>query len=240
MKETTIVTGGSHGIGRAIVERLAEEGQFVVNLDRVAPVDGTAGRHYQVDLLDPKATAETLQTVCAEYAVTRLVNNVGMVNPAAVEDVTVEDLERTISLNLRCPLQCVQAVLPAMTAAQFGRIVNISSRASLGRECRTSYAATKGGINTITRTWALEVASRGITVNAVAPGVIDTDLHRAASDPGDPITQKMKGSIALGRLGEPEEVAQAVAFFLDRRSSYITGQLLFACGGLSIGGIVAV
>ncbi|MBV9219971.1 MAG: SDR family oxidoreductase, partial [Methylobacteriaceae bacterium] len=114
-------------------------------------------------------------------------------------------------------------------------IVSISSRAVLGKELRTSYSASKAAIHGLTRTWALELARDGITVNAVAPGTIDTSLFHEANPPDDPRTQAIFKAIPVGRIGTPTDVAHAVSFFLDERSSFITGQALFVCGGLTVG-----
>jgi NAD(P)-dependent dehydrogenase (short-subunit alcohol dehydrogenase family) len=140
-----------------------------------------------------------------------------------------------MALNARAALQCLQAVLPAMRAQRFGRVVSISSRVTLGKLKRTAYAASKGAINAMTRTWALELAADGITVNAVSPGTIATSAFFANNPPGDPQTQAIFAAIPAGRAGTPEDVAHAVSFFLDRRSSFVTGQVLQVCGGLTVG-----
>jgi len=122
-----------------------------------------------------------------------------------------------------------------MRANKFGRIVNIGSRAGLGKSGRTGYGGTKAGLAGMTRTWALETATQGITVNAIAPGPIETELFTASNHPDAPQTIKIRESVPLGRFGTPEEVAHAVYMLIDPRAGYITGQLIYVCGGLSVG-----
>ena len=122
-----------------------------------------------------------------------------------------------------------------MKDAKNGRIVSVSSRAALGKELRTAYSASKAGIHGMTRTWALELGEFNITVNAVAPGPIDTKLFRQVNPAGSPKTQKIIEGVPMKRLGTPDDIAHAVAFFLDERSSFITGQVLYACGGITVG-----
>ncbi len=122
-----------------------------------------------------------------------------------------------------------------MKSRRFGRIVNISSRAALGKELRTAYAATKAGLHGITRTWALELAKHGITVNAIGPGPIATELFMHANPPGSLRTKAIVDSVPVGRLGTPADVANAVAFFADARSGFVTGQVLYVCGGMTCG-----
>ena len=129
----------------------------------------------------------------------------------------------------------MQGVLPAMRAAKYGRIVNISSRAMLGKEGRTVYGGTKAGLVGMTRTWALETATQGITVNAVGPGPIGTDFFLDSNPVDLPQTKKIMASIPVGRFGTPEEVAHAICMLLDPKAGFITGQLLYVCGGLSVG-----
>lgn len=233
---TALVTAASRGIGRGIARRLAADGYMVLTLDREAPAELLPREVYlEVDLSDGKATGAALAELVDRHAPTRLVNNAGLVRPGALEDVTVEDLEAVVSLNLRCAIQCAQAVLPAMKAAGLGRIVNISSRAALGKELRTAYAATKAGLIGMTKTWALELATHGITVNAIGPGPIGTELFHAANPPDSPKTRAIIEGVPVKRLGTPEDIAHAAAFLLDERAGFVTGQVVYVCGGMTVG-----
>ncbi len=235
-KSTALVTGASEGIGRAVAERLAADGLRVVTLDQKRPASPAEGEVFiEVDLADAKATAKALARISSQYAVSVLVNNVGTVRPAALEAASLEDLDAAVSLNLRCAIQCAQAVVPGMKSRRFGRIVSISSRAALGKELRTVYAATKAGLLGITRTWALELGRDGITVNAIGPGPIATDLFKRANPPDSPRTRAIIDSVPVGRLGTPADIAHAVAYFADARSGYVTGQVLYVCGGMTCG-----
>ena len=226
--ERVLITGGASGIGAATVARCVADGYEPVVIDRL-------GGGIQADLSEPGATAAALEQALQDGPITRLVNNVGIVCPAGVEEQSLDELERAWSLNIRCTMQCVQALLPSMTACGFGRIVNMSSRAALGKELRTAYAATKAGLLGMTRVWALELGRHGITVNAIGPGPIRTELFDRANPPDSPRTRAIVESVPVKRVGTPEDVAQAVSFFLDRRSGFITGQTLYVCGGMTVG-----
>ncbi len=230
-----LVTGGSRGIGAAVVARLAARGLDCLNLDRDAPTERSAARFIKVDLTDAKATAAILAEVTAAHDVLWLVNNAGMVAPASLEDVKLDDFERVVNLNLRALIQCTQAVLPAMKAAHFGRVVSISSRAAQGKELRTVYAATKAGVLGMTRTWSLELGQHGITVNAVGPGPIATELFKAVNPADSPRTKAIINGVPVKRLGTPDDVAHAVEFFLSDAASFVTGQTLYVCGGMTVG-----
>ncbi|CAG4921698.1 unnamed protein product [Acidocella sp. C78] len=227
-KERVLVTGGGAGIGAATAARCRDEGYEVVVIDRVG--DGIVA-----DLSDPAATEAALAEALRGGPITRLVNNVGTVRPAPVEAQTVADLDAVVSLNLRCSLQCVQALLPGMKAAGFGRIVNIASRAALGKEDRTAYAATKAGLIGMAKVWALELGRFGITANAVGPGPIRTELFDRANPPDDPRTAAIIEAIPVRRVGTPADVAHAIAYLLDQRSGFVTGQVLYVCGGMTVG-----
>jgi 3-oxoacyl-[acyl-carrier protein] reductase len=236
MTDSVLVTAASNGIGRAIAARLAQDGYAVVNLDRERPQALLPRETYlAVDLSDPQAAAHALEEVVAGHAPTRLVNNAGTVRPGALENVTFEDLQLVVALNLRCSIQCAQALLPAMKAARFGRIVNISSRAALGKELRTVYSATKAGLHGMTRTWALELAAEGITVNAIGPGPIATALFHRVNPADSPRTKAIIEGVPVKRLGTPDDIAHAAAYFLDARAGFVTGQVLYVCGGMTVG-----
>ncbi len=230
-----LVTGGAAGIGRAVAERLTEDGYRCVVIDRTKPEGGFSGEFIEGDLSAPDATAAALASALESGPITRLVNNVGTVRPASVEEATLADLEAVVSLNLRCALQCTQALLPGMKEAGFGRIVNMASRAALGKELRTAYAATKAGLIGMAKVWALELGEHGITANAVGPGPIRTELFDRANPHNSPRTRAIIEAVPVRRLGMPEDVANAVAFLLDARSGFVTGQVLYVCGGMTVG-----
>ncbi|MEV0469910.1 SDR family oxidoreductase [Streptomyces prunicolor] len=230
--ERLLVTGGASGIGRAIVEEGLSLGWNVVVIDRDrAP----AGQSVTADLSDPDATADALAEVLATGPVTRLVNNVGAVFPQRLEETTLAEVDAAHALNLRCAVQCTQAVLPGMKAAGFGRVVNMSSRAALGKELRTAYAASKAALIGLTRVWALELGEHGITVNAIGPGPIATELFNRANPADAPRTKAIVRSVPVQRVGTPEDVAHAACFFLSGRAGFVTGQTLYVCGGMTVG-----
>lgn len=232
MPERLLVTGGAQGIGRAIAELGVSRGWDVVVIDRdAAPV----GHGITADLADPTVTGAALTEALAGGPITRLVNNVGAVFPAALEDQTLAEVDAAFGLNLRCAVQCTQALLPGMKETGFGRVVNVASRAALGKELRTAYAASKAGLVGATRVWALELGPHGITVNALGPGPIATELFNRANPPGDPRTRAIIESVPVKRVGTPEDVAHAAGFFLDEHAGFVTGQVLYVCGGLTVG-----
>jgi 3-oxoacyl-[acyl-carrier protein] reductase len=234
-RAAALVTGGSRGIGAAIIARLTRRGIRCISLDREPPSAPNGARHVSVDLIDRAATAQALREIAAEHDILWLVNNAGIVAPAAIDDVQFADLDRVVAVNLAASIQCTQAVLPAMRQARFGRIVNISSRAALGKELRSVYAATKAGLLGLTRTLALELGPQGITVNAIGPGPIETELFRSANPPDSPRTQAIIDAIPLRRMGQPDDIAHAADFFLSDDASFVTGQTLYVCGGLTSG-----
>lgn len=225
-----LVTGGASGIGRAVAERCRADGYEAVVIDLEATPGGI-----RADLSDPGETADALALALRGGPITRLVNNVGIVRPGAVEQQTCADLGLAVSLNLRCSMQCLQALLPGMKGAGFGRVVNMASRAALGKELRTAYAATKAGLIGMAKVWALELGAHGITANAVGPGPIRTALFDRANPPDSPRTRAIIGAIPVRRVGTPEDVANAVSFLLDARSGFVTGQVLYVCGGMTVG-----
>jgi 3-oxoacyl-[acyl-carrier protein] reductase len=227
-RERVLITGGAAGIGRATAERCRAEGYEVIVIDR-------EGAGIRADLSHPDATAAALDEALSGGPITRLVNNVGIVRPGPVEEQTLADLDLVVSLNIRCSLQCLQALLPGMKAARFGRVVNISSRAALGKELRTVYAASKSALIGMAKVWALELGAHGITANAIGPGPIRTELFDRVNPADSPRTKAIIDAIPVRRVGTPGDVANAVAFLLDQRSGFITGQILYVCGGMTVG-----
>ncbi|NLS10710.1 SDR family oxidoreductase [Nesterenkonia sp. MY13] len=228
MTERVLITGGGAGIGAAVAERCREEGYQPITVD-------LRGGDITADLSDEGQTRAALKEALADGPIHRLVNNVGAIDVAAVEDVTLEQLDRAVRINLQSGILATQALVPGMKERGFGRIVNIASRVVLGKEGRTTYSATKAGIVGATRTWALELGRHGITVNAIGPGPIRTKLFDDANPPGAPATERIINNIPVQRVGEPEDIAHTVAYFLDARGGFTTGQMIYVCGGRTVG-----
>ncbi|MFC7047627.1 SDR family NAD(P)-dependent oxidoreductase [Emcibacter nanhaiensis] len=237
-RPAAVVTGGSAGIGAAICRHLLDAGYDVVSLARGKPDyshDNLSFR--EVDLADPDATREVAEELAKDYQVTSLVNNAGVIRPSLIEEVKLEDLDYLTNLHLGAAITLTQAFLPAMKDAGFGRIVNMSSRAVVGLPTRTSYAGTKAAIISMTRTWAMELGRHGITVNAIAPGPIVTDMFTDVMAEDSDQARALAASIPVQRLGNVDDIADATLFFLKPSSGFITGQTLFVCGGSSLGSI---
>ena len=236
IKRTFLITGASKGIGNATAHQLAEGGHFVIGLARTEPRDRPfPGKFCAVDLSKRDETGELLKQLASDYEIDGILNNVGLVHPAPVDEITLQQLDQVLDVNLRVALQTVQVALPNMKAKKWGRIVNTSSLVTVGVPFRTSYAAAKTGLISFTRSWALELATFGITVNAVAPGPIATELFNTNNPPGSESRDRYIGGIPMKRVGAPDEVAAANCFLFSDEAAFITGQTLYVDGGSSIG-----
>jgi 3-oxoacyl-[acyl-carrier protein] reductase len=231
--KTALVTGGSAGIGLAAVKQLLAKGYEVISLDvQAAKLKHRNLQSLEVDLTDLRE----VKKVCSKVnKATTIIHNAGVIRPALLADVKLEDFDALVNLHLKAAIVLVQAALPAMQAAKYGRIVLVSSRAVLGLPTRTSYSATKAGMLGMARTWALELAPQGITVNVVAPGPVRTANFHSVIPEGSPLVDKVAQAIPVKRLGEVEDVARAVMFFADPAAGFVTGQVLYVCGGTSVG-----
>ena len=237
---TAIVTGASGGIGAAIAKALLEHGHRVISLALDKP-DWSHPRleSYAIDLFDAQATEALAAEIARDHDVTHIVHNAGVIRPNPVEAAKASDIAALAQLHLGAALILLDASLPKMKERRFGRVVLISSRAALGATGRTAYSATKAGLIGMGRTWALELAPFGITVNMVAPGPIQgTHMFHEIVPAGSDRETALAAAIPMRRLGQPEDVAGAVMFFAGRDSAFVTGQVLYVCGGASVGTLV--
>ncbi len=244
MSRVALVTGGSRGIGRAIAQLLATQGHRVAlnyttnevaanaAVEAIAAAGGSAIA-VQADVGDPDSVTAMFTMIDERLgSVEILVNNAGITRDALVLRMGVEAWDEVIETNLRSVYLVSKAALRGMLRARWGRIVSISSVSGVaGNPGQANYAASKAGIIGFTKSVAREVGSRGITVNAVAPGFIETDMTNAL---GDEITTAVRERIALGRLGQPEEVAAAVGYLASDDASYVTGHTLVVDGGIAL------
>jgi NAD(P)-dependent dehydrogenase (short-subunit alcohol dehydrogenase family) len=239
-EHTAIVTGASGGIGAAIARALLERGHRVISLALDKP-DWSHPRleAHAIDLFDAQATEAMAAEIAREHHVTHIVHNAGVIRPNPVEAAKASDIAALAQLHLGAALILLDAALPKMKQQRFGRVVLISSRAALGATGRTAYSATKAGLIGMGRTWALELAPFGITVNMVAPGPIQgTNMFHEIVPAGSDRETALAAAIPMRRLGQPEDVAGAVMFFAGRDSAFVTGQVLYVCGGASVGTLV--
>ena len=244
MKKVAFITGGSRGIGRAVARQLAAEG-YAVGINYIQATDaanalveeltgkGCQAMAVQADVADREAITAAIRQVEAAFGpVTLLVNNAGIAEHQLFQDVTPEFWYRMVNVNLSGAFHTIQAVLPNMIREKSGCIINISSIwGQRGASCEVTYSATKAALIGLTRSLAMEVAPSGIRVNCVAPGVICTDMARSL---GGDVLEDLAQETPMGRLGAPEDIAQAVSFLASDKASFITGQVLTADGGFIV------
>lgn len=237
-KQVALVTGASRGIGKAIAERLVEDGFFVVGTatsdngaDSISTYLSENGKGLKLDVADPESIAEVVKAVTEEYgAPTVLINNAGITRDNLLMRMKDDEWDDIINTNLTSVFRMSKAVLRGMMKAKTGRIINISSVVgSTGNAGQANYAAAKAGMIGFAKSMAKEVGSRNITINTVAPGFIDTDMTKEL---GADIKNSLLASIPLARLGEAKEIAHAVSFLASEGAGYITGETIHVNGGM--------
>ncbi|MBZ9537897.1 MULTISPECIES: 3-oxoacyl-ACP reductase FabG [Modicisalibacter] len=242
-RRIALVTGASRGIGRAIAHELGRQGRIVIGtatsdagaerIDADFREQGIEGGGRRLDATDPASIDTLLKAIVEEFgAPTILVNNAGITRDNLLMRMKEEEWDAVLDTNLKSVYRVTKACVRGMTKARFGRIVNISSVvATMGNLGQTNYAAAKAGMEGFTRALAREVASRGITVNAVAPGFIATDMTEALPEEQH---KALLTQIPLARLGAPEEIAAAVGFLTSDAAGYVTGETLQVNGGMNM------
>ena len=243
-EKTAVVTGGSRGLGRAICLELARQGasvavnyagneQAALETVEACRALGVEAEAFQADVADPAACEELVKAVKDRFGhLDILVNNAGITRDGLLMTAKAEDFDKVLDTNLKGAYFCMKAASKVMMRQRYGRIISMSSVVGLrGNAGQTSYAASKAGILGLTKSAAKELATRGVTVNAVAPGFIDTDMTSVLPENAK---NAMLSTIPMGHPGAPEDVAQAVAFFARPESAYITGQVLCVDGGMAV------
>lgn len=234
MNRTIVITGASRGIGKVTSQLLAESGYHIIGIARTKPEGIFPGEFFSCDLSSEKETDEMIKYLLDRYHVDGLINNVGAGGPEPLGSINLDSLKELFDINVRTAVQMTQGLISKMKEQKWGRIVNIASRAIFGVPGRTSYAAAKSALIGCTRVWALELASLGITVNAVAPGPIETDTFRTIRPAGSETEKELLAEIPMRRVGLPREVAATIKFLISEDAGFITGQTLCVDGGGSL------
>lgn len=233
-KKIVVITGASKGIGWATSQRLAHAGYHIIGIARSASTEAFPGEFLPCDLSSEKETESIIKILIDRYRVDALINNVGAGGPQPLGSIDLDSLRTLYDINVRTAVQMTQGLLNKMKEQNWGRIINLASRAIFGVPGRTSYAAAKSALIGCTRVWALELAPFGITVNAVAPGPIETSMFRTIRPAGSQAEKELLACIPMGRVGQPQEVAAAIEFLLSEDAGFITGQTLCVDGGGSL------
>lgn len=246
MTRTAIVTGAARGIGAATARRLAQDGLAVAVLDlkedqaaqtaQAIVADGGRALAVGVDVADEGSVAAAVERVTAELgAPTVLVNNAGILRDNLLFRMSVEEWDAVLGVHLRGAFLMTRAVQAHMVEAKFGRIVNLSSTSALGNRGQVNYSAAKAGMQGFTKTLAIELGKFGVTANAVAPGVIETDMIRETAERiGMPLEDYLglaAQDVPVGRVGQSDDIANAVSFFCSEQSGFVSGQVLYVAGG---------
>ncbi len=242
-RTVAVVTGGARGIGLSIAEALAGTGSVIAIVDfdgdaaESAAVAISAAYGIRAIAVAADVTVKSQVDAAVDVVTTTLgpidilVNNAGIVRDKRLVKMDEDDWDAVVATNLKSQFLTCKAVVPGMIERGHGRIVNISSRAWLGGFGQSNYSAAKGGVVSLTRSLAIELAKDGITVNAIAPGIIQTPLFATFAPE---VQDRLKKSVPMGRIGSADDVAQAVLFFTNSAASYVTGQLVYVCGGRSL------
>lgn len=234
-EQWALVTGGSRNIGEGIAERLKADGFRVAVSSRSDPEHKHFDDFIRADFNDPTEATATISAAVGDRVFTRFVHNAAVSDTDTVDKVSIEAVSRLYSINTVTFVALSQALLPMMRQAGVGRIVAIGSRAARGKIGRVAYAGSKSALSGIVRSMALELGGDGITVNIVSPGPIETSLFRNSTLPGTKDYRDLTLGIPAGFIGDPADVAHAVAYFLSDEARFCTGQELYVCGGTSIG-----
>ncbi len=241
MKKYALITGAAKGIGKAIAQRMLEDGYFVLLLDveaeqaedleREFGIDNA--KFYACDIRKEKNVVDLFIELKKKYSrIDVLINNAGIIKDNVIWKMSLKDFEGVIDVNLKGTWLMCREAAKIMRVQKSGRIINISSRAWLGNFGQSNYAASKGGIISLTRVLALELGKHNVLVNAVAPGLIDTPLSQKLPDE---VREKLINAQPTRSMGKPEDIAQAVSFLANERTAFLTGQTLYVDGGKSIG-----